>query len=52
MMRNLADGEQVDSGRVNAYPAEGYDIEKPKGLMMAISKACSDRMYVRRKGFR
>lgn len=32
----------VDFGWMNAYPVEGYDIEKPEGLMMTILKARTD----------
>ena len=28
----------VDFGWMNAYPVEGYDVEKPRGFMMTISK--------------
>lgn len=37
--RGVPEKWPVDFGWMNAYPVEGYDIEKPKGLMMTITKA-------------
>ena len=40
--RGLPETWPVDFGWMNAYPVEGYDIEKPKGLLMSISKTDSN----------
>ena len=40
--RGVPEKWPVDFGWMNAYPVEGYDIEKPRGLMMSISKACDN----------
>lgn len=36
--RGVPEKWPVDFGWMNAYPVEGYDLEKPRGLMMTISK--------------
>ena len=36
--RGVPEKWPVDFGWMNAYPVEGYDIEKPRGFTMTISK--------------
>ena len=36
--RGVPEKWPVDFGWMNAYPVEGYDVEKPRGFMMTITK--------------
>ena len=36
--RGVPEKWPLDFGWMNAYPVEGYDVEKPRGFMMTISK--------------